>query len=118
MRMRIAGWAGCGAIAIPCNTAHVWYDAMAAEGVPILHIVDAARAELAKSATSGTVGVMGTAGTLAMRLYQDRLDALGYDCIVPDESEMAAKVTPAIAAVKANRVADAYAPLAETVRSL
>src|ERR1700742_535626 len=31
--------AGCGAIAIPCNTAHGWYDAMeAAADVPILHI--------------------------------------------------------------------------------
>src|SRR6201990_2931368 len=38
--------AGCGAIAIPCNTAHGWYDDMAAEGLPILHIVDAAADDL------------------------------------------------------------------------
>ena len=39
--------AGCGAIAIPCNTAHGWYDAMRdAAQVPILHIVDAAATEL------------------------------------------------------------------------
>ena len=43
--------AGCGAIAIPCNTAHGWYDEMqAAAEVPILHIVDAAAAELPRSA--------------------------------------------------------------------
>jgi len=110
--------AGCGAIAIPCNTAHGWYEPMAAEGVPILHIVDAAAAELRKVVPEGTVGVMGTAGTLAMRLYQDRLERQGWRCIVPGEAEMAARVTPAIAAVKANRVADAYAPLAEVVRAL
>ena len=110
--------AGAGAIAIPCNTAHGWYDAMAAEGVPILHIVDAAAAELRKVAPSGVVGVMGTAATLRMRLYQDRLEAQGWTCLVPDDDEMATCVAPAIAAVKANRVAAAYAPLSEIVQSL
>jgi aspartate racemase len=110
--------AGCGAVAIPCNTAHGWYDAMAREGLPILHIVDAAAADLRLAAPSGTVGVMGTAGTLAMRLYQDRLERQGWQVIVPTDREMQTLVSPAIAAVKANRVADAYPPLAETVRAL
>jgi aspartate racemase len=112
--------AGCGAIAIPCNTAHGWYNAMrdAAE-TPILHIVDAAAAELRRlGIRSGRIGVMGTQATLAMRLYQDRLGTLGWDCIVPSQDEMDRLVTPAIALVKANRVADAYTPLAEVVRSL
>jgi aspartate racemase len=110
--------AGCGAIAIPCNTAHGWYEEMAAEGVPILHIVAAAAAALRKVAPEGTVGVMGTAGTLAMRLYQDRLERQGWRCIIPTEAEMASQVTPAIAEVKANRVSEAYAPLAAVARSL
>jgi aspartate racemase len=62
--------------------------------------------------------VMGTQGTLDMRLYQDRLHSQGWDCIVPTNDEMATLVTPAIAEVKANRVADAYAPLAEVVNRL
>ena len=53
-----------------------------------------------------------------MRLYQDRLEARGWTCIVPTEAEMQAKVSPGIALVKANRVAEAYAPLAETVQAL
>ena len=112
--------AGCGAIAIPCNTAHGWFDAMqAATPLPILHIVDAAAAELARlGVASGPVGVMGTAGTLAMRLYQDRLAARGHDCLVPTEAEMDRLVSPGIAAVKANRVADAHAPLAEAASRL
>ena len=61
---------------------------------------------------------MGTATTLATRLYQDRLEAQGWECIVPTEAEMAQHVTPAIAAVKANRVAEAYAPLAGIVKTL
>jgi len=112
--------AGCGAVAIPCNTAHGWYEAMReATRLPILHIVDAAAEELRRQGVAdGPVGVMGTAGTLAMRLYQDRLGSLGYACLTPGEEEMARLVTPAIAAVKANRVAEAYAPLAEAARAL
>ena len=112
--------AGCGAIAIPCNTAHGWFTAMqAATTLPILHIVDAAADELARQGIlSGPIGVMGTAGTLAMRLYQDRLEARGYSCLLPNEAEMAALVSPGIALVKANDVQQAYAPLAEAAAAL
>lgn len=112
--------AGCGAIAIPCNTAHGWYDGMRdAASVPILHIVDAAAVELRRlGIPHGTIGVMGTQATLAMRLYQDRLAGHGWDCIVPTQEEMDRLVSPAIALVKANRVADAYPPLAEVVQKL
>jgi aspartate racemase len=112
--------AGCGAIAIPCNTAHGWFDALQAETpLPILHIVDAAAAELVRlNVPAGRVGVLATAGTLAMRLYQDRLAARGYDCLVPEPGEMARLVTPAIAAVKAGLVAEAHAPLAEAAGAL
>ena len=112
--------AGCGAIAIPCNTAHGWYAEMAAAaGLPIPHIVDAAAADLRRMGIKpGKIGLMGTAATLAMRLYQERLSGLGWECIVPDDAQMARLVTPAIALVKANRVTEAYAPLAEVANAL
>jgi aspartate racemase len=112
--------AGCGAIAIPCNTAHGWFEPMAKNaGVPILHIVDAAATDLRRiGVTRGTIGLMGTAATLAMKLHQDRLGAQGWDIIEPDPDQMEGLVTPSIAAVKANRVAEAYQPLAEVVNSL
>jgi aspartate racemase len=91
----------------------------AATSLPILHIVDAAGAELQRlGVAGGRIGVMGTAGTLAMRLYQQRLDGLGYECLTPSEADMQSRVTPAITAVKANRLAEAYEPLAEVARSL
>jgi len=109
--------AGCGAVAIPCNTAHLWFEAMqAATALPILHIVDAARAGLlAQGVTAGPIGLMGTAATLASGLYQSRL---GFECITPTEEEMRARVSPAIAAVKANELEAAYAPLAEVAMTL
>lgn len=116
--------AGCGAIAIPCNTAHGWFAAMqAATRLPILHIVDAAAAELARlgvlrGVPGGPVGILATEGTLAMRLYQDRLGAAGHECLMPDATAMRRLVSPAIALVKANRVAEAHAPLAEAAAAL
>ena len=112
--------AGCGAIAIPCNTAHGWYEPMLNEaGTPILHIVDAAATDLRRlGVRPGKIGLLGTAATLAMRLYQDRLSGEGWDCITPDEQQMDRLVTPSIALVKANRVAEAYAPLIEAANAL
>ena len=112
--------AGCGAVAIPCNTAHGWIDGMrTASPLPILDIIDAAAQDLRRQGVApGTIGVMGTEATLAMRLYQDRLKALGWPCLEPDAAEMAQFVTPAIASVKANRVAEAYAPLAKIIGRL
>ncbi|SFK41031.1 cysteate racemase [Falsiroseomonas stagni] len=112
--------AGATAIAIPCNTAHGWFEAMqAATALPILHIVDAAEAELRRQGvTPGPIGLMGTAGTLAMRLYQGRLDSRGWTCLTPTAEEMDRLVTPGITLVKANDVAGAYSPLAEAARLL
>jgi aspartate racemase len=112
--------AGCGAIAIPCNTAHGWFEPMAqASSIPILHIVDAAAADLLRvGVVRGTIGLMGTAATLAMKLYQQRLGAKGWDIIEPEPAQMERLVTPAIASVKANRITEAYQPLREVVNSL
>jgi aspartate racemase len=114
--------AGCGAIAIPCNTAHGWFEAMqAATPLPILHIVDAAAADLRRQGvatggvTAGRIGLMGTTATLRMRLYQERL---GIECVTPSDAMMRSHVMPAVGLVKANRVAEAYAPLAEVARHL
>ncbi len=116
--IRILEAAGCGAIAIPCNTAHGWFDGMAAAtALPILHIVDAAAADLrAQIVAGGRIGLMGTAATMAMRLYEDRLT--GYEVIAPSAEEQADLVTPGIELVKANDEAASYAPLAEMAARL
>ena len=112
--------AGCGAIAIPCNTAHGWFEPMARDaGVPILHIVDATATDLRRlGVVPGRIGLMGTQLTLSMKLFQARLAAQGWDMIEPEPSQMERLVTPAIASVKANRVVEAYQPLVEVANSL
>lgn len=112
--------AGCGAIAIPCNTAHGWFEPMVQQaGIPVLHIVDATATDLRRIGISrGKIGLMGTALTLSMKLFQDRLGAQGWDIIEPDAEQMRHLVSPAIASVKANRVTEAYLPLVEVANSL
>lgn len=97
---------GCGAIVIPCNTAHGWHSEMAATTpLPILHIVDAAADELRRRGLfKCRVGVLGTTGTLKMGLYQGRLAELGYQCLIPTDTAMSGIVMPAIRSIKAGEM--------------
>jgi len=104
--------AGASCIAIPCHTAHAWYDELAAAtALPILHIVDAALAELARQALpKGPLGLLATAATLHAGLYQDRLAAAGHPALLPAPAVMTDCVLPAIALIKQDHTA-AAAPL-------
>lgn len=118
--LRVLLGAGAEAIAIPCNTAHAWYDELAAaSSVPVLHIVDAAAAAAARITGAGAqLGLVATTGTLAAGFYPRRLAAHGFDCLVPAPEEMDALVMPGIARVKAGDVAGAGPPLAAAVTAL
>lgn len=103
--------AGATCIAIPCHTAHFWYDGMVeTAGVPILHIADAVIADLARHGATGAIGLLATAATLKAGFYQERLGAAGYACLLPGPDVMTSCVLPAIALVKRNRAPEA-APL-------
>jgi len=112
--------AGARAIAIPCNSAHMWYAEMASTTrLPILHIVKATVDDLQnRGVRQGKIGVMGTAGTMKTAMYQQELESRGFTCAVPTEEEMAKYCTPAIGLVKANHIAEAYDPTVECIRRL
>lgn len=112
--------AGATAIAIPCNTAHLWYERMTgATDLPILHIVESVAHDLARQGVrAGTVGLLGTQATMASGLYQKALARHGYSCIELGAKEQAQWSTPAIARVKANRIEDALAPAVQAARRL
>lgn len=107
--------AGCELAVIPCNTAHNWYDDLARNaGLPILHMADAACAGLGP----GTAGLIGTKGTIAAGIYQQRLAALGLDCLVPDPAEVNDLVMPGIYRVKQGEpghAAKAFAQVADNL---
>lgn len=90
--------AGCALIAMPCNTAHLWYDRLVAQAaLPIVHIADAVDAELG---SARRVGLLGTSATIRHRLFPARLGE-AREWLQPDSSELECLVMPGIAAVKA-----------------
>tara|TARA_R110001599_G_scaffold340202_1_gene560311 strand:- start:530 stop:1222 length:693 start_codon:yes stop_codon:yes gene_type:complete len=96
--------AGVGCIAIPCNTAHHWYDALAeASRVPILHIARSCSESLARQGVT-SVGLLATNGTLKSGFYPRELDAYGIDLKVPDPA-LQQQVMDAIYLVKSGNVA-------------
>jgi aspartate racemase len=112
--------AGAEVIAIPCHTAHHWHDQLAAATrLPILHIVEAALAELGRvEVPAGPLGLLATAATLKAELYQPRLAAAGYPAIEPSGEVMVECVLPAIALVKRDRAAEAAVLLGRAVEHL
>lgn len=98
---------GAQALAMPCNTAHYWFNELVADcTVPFLSIIDASCEEAASCAASGSrIGLIATGATLATRLFDTRLAKMGFEPLLPTETEMTTLVLPAIERVKAG-----YAP--------
>ncbi|MGE8701752.1 MAG: aspartate/glutamate racemase family protein [Achromobacter sp.] len=118
--VRFLEQAGAQLIAIPCNTAHLWFEEIAASTqLPVLHIIQAVIEDLRRlGLPSGRIGLMGTAATLKLGLYQRHLEAQGYECIVPDDDEVERFCMGSIRAVKGNQLEDAFAPAAECIARL
>ena len=78
--------AGAEAVVICANTMHQLADDItAAVKIPLIHIADAAAAEVKKKGLN-TVGLLGTRYTMEMDFYRGRLEAKhGLKVLVPDE---------------------------------
>lgn len=113
--------AGAGLVVMPCNTAHLWFDAVGeALGLPMLHLVDAALDDAVAQAGEGArVGLLATDATLASGLYVNRAARTGnLEWVLPTAGEMLACVMPGIAAVKAGRLEPAAKLLGDAARAL
>ncbi|TPI60123.1 aspartate/glutamate racemase family protein [Mesorhizobium sp. B3-1-3] len=107
---------GVACIAMPCNTAHHWYGRLAANSrAEIIHIGDAAVAEIRRGLDRGRVANLATRGTLASGFYQDRVSAAGFELCLPRGTEFQERVDSAIGLVKAGSIAQAAT---ETERAL
>lgn len=100
--IKVLNQAGASHIAIPCNTAHHWYDALSeVSDAPILHIVDATLAALDNAADRPQrVGIIATKGTLDAGWYQQKLAAQSIEVIEPTPTELAQWFVPGCYAVK------------------
>lgn len=85
---KLQDW-GCTHIAIPCNTAHYFYDSIAAAvSVPVLNIMEETAACLAADGIR-CAGILATDGTVLSHSYEKYLDAHGIRCVLPSsENQM------------------------------
>ncbi len=75
---------GADAIAIPCNTAHFFYEKLnECIDIPILNMVEQTVLEAKKR--GGPVGIFATSGTVQSRTYQRMCEKHDVECILPDD---------------------------------
>lgn len=94
--------AGASHIVIACNTAHHWFDALAAVSrAPLLHIADVTVAAIAaQTQRPQRVGLIATGGTLAAGWFQQRLAQLDITTLTPTDDELREDFVPGCYAVK------------------
>ncbi|MEE8265484.1 MAG: amino acid racemase [Acidiferrobacterales bacterium] len=106
-------------IAIPCITAHHWYDDLVrAANVPIIHIAQATCTALKQRGAGADVGLLATAATLRSGFFRTHLQASGYQVVVPAQQDMAQLLLPAIACVKRNELTPALELLTRAIDHL
>ena len=78
---------GADLVAIPCNTAHYFYDKLkASTDLPILNIMEETAAHLAARGVK-KAGILATDGTVITGAYDRYLNAHGIDCLRPQQDD-------------------------------
>lgn len=111
---------GVDLIAIPCNTAHYWYEEIVASTtIPVVHMVEAVNTQIATQAPDiDTVGLLATEGTVRSRIYHEVLGRLGLTVLTPGEGEPGNPVMEGIRAVKAGDIGTARQQLLHAITIL
>lgn len=101
--------AGAEAIAMPCNSAHHWAEALERRArAPLLHIADASLAAVRSTLPDARrVAIMATPVTVRSGFYQRRMAALGLEHHEIGDDLLSAQIVPGIRLVKAGDVAGA-----------
>jgi aspartate racemase len=109
---------GAEAIAIACNTAHHWADAVKeASGLPLLHIADAALAETTTESADGRRILLATEATYALGLYEHAARAHGVTLTLPDAATRT-RIAEVIGQVKAGDLTAARVHLPQALAQL
>ena len=97
---------GATVLAIPCNTAHYFYDRLAAAlPVPVLNM-PALTVEEARAAGCRKLGILATDGTLQAQTYQIMCQRAGLDWAVPSPPAQAAVMSIIYDQIKQGRRVD------------
>ncbi|KRL98544.1 aspartate/glutamate racemase family protein [Levilactobacillus hammesii] len=95
--------------ALPCNTAHYFYDELqAATDVPILHMPREAVKEIKRRYPDAKrIGITGTRGTIADKIYENEVKAAGLEPVLPTEAIEDETMTLIYHYIKENNTVDA-----------
>lgn len=111
---------GAEIIAIPCNTAHYFYDRLAASvDVPILNIIEESVKALKAEGVS-RFGLLATDGTVNSKTYQRYCESHGIECVVPDNERQARVMDIIYGQIKCGRPVnmESFFEIAHSMRSL
>lgn len=94
---------GADFIIIPCNTAHYFYDKLTEMvDIPIINMIDEVGQYILDNHGKCKVGLLATTGTYEGRVYEQYLNPLGIDVVVPKD-EIKNTVLDLIYEVKAGK---------------
>lgn len=95
-------------IAVPCNTAHYFYDALThAVEIPVLNIVEETARTIAEHVgTPAKVGIMATEGTISSGVYDMWFEPYGIQTVAPCERDQKVLNSLIYEKVKANQPYD------------
>ena len=90
-------------VAIPCNTAHFYYDQMQERvPVPIIHMIRETAGHCRKEGFE-KVGILATDGTVGTDLYRKELQKVGIEAVYPSEGQQKRVMSAIYDYVKAGR---------------
>lgn len=120
---KVARWledAGSDYIAIACNTAHYFYDAINdAVSIPVVNIMEETAHTIANAVTPGArIGLLATEGTIQSGVFQEYLERWGLAAAAPDEQDQQLVTHLIYDCVKANQPYDPedFLSVARTLR--
>lgn len=95
--------AGASFIAIPCNTAHYYYNSMQeAFSIPIIHMIRETVNEVTdKYPDMKRIGLLATTGTIESKLYDTELEKKGLRIVIPDNNIQTDYIMRAVSGIKA-----------------
>lgn len=97
---------GAEVIAIPCNTAHYFYECLnEVASVPVLNMVNLTAVK-AKYLGCSKLGILATDGTIFTTTYQTECEKIGLDCAVPTPEKQELLMQVIYEDIKAGHSAD------------
>jgi aspartate racemase len=110
--------AGAEFLIMPCNTAHYFYDGLAAQvGVPILHMPRLTAAVLQRAGVK-KAAVLATDGTIQSGIYGKALEELGIEPLYPTSPHQAEIMRLIYDGVKARRISLTDIPVRDIMDEL